>query len=126
MMKKLELVVRILFGLLFLWASIAYFFNLMPQPELTGDMATLMAGFAASHYIFPVIKTIELLCGIAFVSGFFVPLATVIIFPISVNILLIHVFLSPKDLPIALFIMIVNLFLAYRHSSSYKGLFVTK
>ncbi len=125
-MKIAVIIVRILLGLLFLFASVAYFFDLVTQPELEGDMAIFNEGLAASRYVFPVIKTLELLCGLAFVSGFFVPLATVVIFPVSVNILLVHLLLDPAGLPVALFVILANLFLAYTCRNHYRSLFSTK
>ena len=51
-MKIATIIVRVLLGAMMLFASISYFFNLMgEQPEPTGDLATLMAGFMASKYI---------------------------------------------------------------------------
>jgi len=49
----------------------------------------------ATVYLMPLLKVTELLCGLAFISGRFVPLATVVIFPITLNILLFHTFLAP-------------------------------
>jgi len=125
-MKKANLVVRIALGALYLFASVSFFLNLAPQPQLSGNMLTFMSGLMASQYMFPLVKAVELLCGIALVSGFFLPLAIVAIFPISLNIFLIHVFLAPADLPIAIFIIAANLYLAYAYRGCYKGLFSTK
>ena len=91
-MKIATIIVRVLLGAMMLFASISYFFKLGPeQPAPTGDLATLMAGFMASKYIFPVAKAIELLAGLMLVSGKFVRLGTIILLPISINIFLIHV-----------------------------------
>lgn len=72
-------------GLMFLFASIVVLFKLVPQPELTGNTKVFMDGVNASVYLMSLIKITELLCGIAFVSGRFVPLATVVIAPIIIN-----------------------------------------
>jgi len=69
------------------------------------------------------IKVIELVCGMAFLYGKFVPLATLLIAPIIVNILLAHAFLAPEGLPIAIFLVLANAFVAYNHKESYKPLF---
>ncbi len=122
-MKITTIIVRILLGALMLFASISYFFNLGEQPKPTGDMATVMGGFMATKYLFPLVKIIELLAGINLVTGKFIKLTLLVLLPISVNIFLIHAFLSPKDLPIALFVILANLFLIYRNWSSYKHLF---
>lgn len=121
-MKVAMVIVRTLIGLLFLFASVAYFLNLVPQPEMTGKMKLFTDGLAASGYLMPLVKTIELFCGIAFVAGRFVPLAVVLIAPIAVNILLVHVFLAPEGLPVAIPIFLGLLFLAYVYRKNYEPL----
>ena len=125
-MKIAIIIVRTLIGLLFLFASVTYFLNLVPQPELTGKMKLFSDGITASGYLMPLVKTIELLCGIAFVSGRFVPLAIVLIAPVVLNILLINVFLAPEGLPIAIPLFAGILFLAYSRRNNYETLFAVK
>lgn len=120
-MKIATIIVRVLLGAMMLFASISYFFDLTgEQPKPTGDLATLMAGFVASKYIFPVAKSIELLAGLMLVSGKFVKLGTLILFPISVNIFLIHTVVTGTDIPMATAILLANVFLFYANWDSYK------
>jgi putative oxidoreductase len=120
-MKIATIIVRILLGGMMLFASIAYFFNLGgEQPAPTGDMATVMAGFVALKYMFPLAKSIELICGLAILSGKFLRLALLVLLPISVNIFLIHVVVSKSDIPMAAGILLANIFLIYANWSSYK------
>jgi uncharacterized membrane protein YphA (DoxX/SURF4 family) len=121
-MKIATVIVRVLMGLLFLFASITYFFGLITPPPTTGAMKTFNDGLDAAVYLMPTVKFFELGCGLAFVSGRFVPLATVLIAPIIVNIVLVHAFLAPSGLPLALFLAGANGFLAWRHRDAYKGL----
>ena len=121
-MKIAAIIVRTLMGLLFLFASITFLFKLITPPPMTGALKIFNDGMEASVYMMPTVKVIELLCGLAFVSGFFVPLATVIISPIIVNIVLVHAFLAPEGLPVAIFLVIANAFLAYYHRDAYKPL----
>lgn len=125
-MRIAILVVRYTMGLLFLFASITYLLKLWPAPELTGDMKTFSAGLDASGYLMYLVKGIELLCGIAFVSGRYVTLATVLIAPITVNILCVHLFLDQTGLLVAIFLVLGNLFLAYNHRENFESLFVAK
>lgn len=125
-MKIAMIIVRTLLGLLFLFASIAYFLKLFPEPVLTGDMKIFNDGLTASGYLIPLLKTIELLCGIAFVTGRFVTLAALLIAPIAVNIFCVHAFLDPKGLPIAIFVVAANLFLGWYYRANYKSLFTAK
>lgn len=123
-MRIATIIVRVLMGALLVFASLSYFLDLMPQPTPTGDLATVMAGFAASKYLFPLSKAIELLSGLSFLSGKYMRLFNVVLLPITVNILLIHVFLSPvSELPVALLLFLGNLFLIYRNWDSYKWVF---
>ena len=125
-MKITMIVLRTLMGLLFLFASITYFFKLVPTPPLAGDMKTFNDGLMASHYLMPTAKIIELLCGLAFVTGRFAPLAAVLIAPLIVNITLIAVFLAPEGIAVAAFLVIANGFVAYYHRDRYAPLFQAK
>jgi putative oxidoreductase len=115
-------IVRVIMGLLFLFASITYLFKMITPPPLTGAMKTFTDGLDASVYLMPTVKVVELLCGAAFVVGRFVPLATVLISPIIVNIVLVHAFLAPQGLPVAAFLVFANAFVAYQHRDCYKPL----
>lgn len=126
-MRIAIIIVRLLLGGMMLFASISYFFNLGPQqPQPTGDMATLMAGFMASKYIFPVAKTIELLAGLTIISGKFLRIGIIVLLPISINIFLIHAVVTKSDLPMATAILLANVFLIYANWNSYKHLFEWK
>ena len=121
-MKAAAIILRSLMGLLFLFASITFFLKLITPPPPTGAMKLFSDGMAASIYLLPTVKAIELLCGVAFLTGRFVPLATVLIAPIIVNITLLHAFLDPKGLPVALFLVLASSFVAYANRESYKPL----
>jgi uncharacterized membrane protein YphA (DoxX/SURF4 family) len=125
-MKISVIIVRVLVGLLFLLASVTYFLNLVPPPEVTGDIKEFNEGLAASRYLMPLVKTIEFLCALAFLSGRFVPLAVVLIAPIAVNILLVHLFLMPEGLPVAIFLFAGILFLAFAHFDKYRPILAAK
>ena len=108
-MRIAVVILRTLMGLLFLFASITYLFDLITPPEPTGTMKAFSDGLTASVYIMPTVKVIELICGIAFVTGRFVPLATILISPIVVNIVLVNIFIDASAWPMALLIVVANL-----------------
>jgi len=122
-MKIATLIVRSLLGILFLFTSVSYFLHLNPEPASTGDFKAFQVGLVASTYLIPLAKSIELLCGLSFVTGKFTTLANIIIFPVIINILLINYFLTPENLPIAIGIFLANVFLIYSHWENYRGLF---
>jgi len=125
-MKITAIIVRVLMGLMFAFASVTYFLKLFPQPELTGATKTFMEGIMASVYIMTTVKIFELVCAVAFLSGRFVPLATVVIFPVNLNIFLYHLCLAPEGLGVAIPLMLGNLFLAYYYRDNYKAMLSAK
>jgi putative oxidoreductase len=121
-MKIAVLIVRVLMGLLLLFPSVVVLFNLIPQLEMEGAVKLFNEGIAASVYLIPLLKSIELVCAIAFLTGRFVPLASVIIFPVTVNIFLFHVFLASEGLPVAVFLIAGNIFLMVVYRKNYQTL----
>ncbi|WP_310556396.1 DoxX family membrane protein [Flavobacterium sp.] len=122
-MKIATLVIRVLLGLLFIYASVSFFLKLTPEPETTGAFKAFQVGIVASSYILPLAKALELLCGISFLVGKYVSLANIIILPVTLNILLINFYLTPETLALAIFIFLGNLFLIFSHWQNYKGVF---
>lgn len=122
-MKIATIIIRTMLGLLFLYTSISFFLHLTPEPASSGDFKAFQAGLVVSTYLIPLAKTLELLCGLSFVTGKFTTLANLVIFPVTINILLINYFLTPENLPIAIFVFLGNIFLIYTHWENYKGLF---
>lgn len=122
--KIVVIVLRSLMGLIFIASSVVVLFGLVEPPEdMPERVKTFQAGMEATGYMLYLIKIVELLCGILLVSGLYVALSAVIIFPITLNIFLYHVFVLPDGLPVAIFLLAVNLILAYVHRESYRPLF---
>ncbi|MFD2288093.1 DoxX family membrane protein [Pedobacter petrophilus] len=117
-MKIAIIIIRVLLGGMYLFASIPYFLKIMPteMPPMTADQTTFMAGLTASVYLMPLIKATELVSGILLLIGRTAPLGALIIFPVTLNIFLYHAFLGPKQLPMVAVMLIFNvlLFFAYR------------
>lgn len=125
MQKKIQIIVRVLLGALFLFGGVAFFFT--EPPPLTGDMATFFAGMMASKYLLYLVKGTEIVCGLFLVTGLFVPLALVVLAPIVLNIFLVHAFLEPSGLPMAIGIGIAMIYLSFfspDYSPTVKKLFV--
>jgi len=119
---KFATAARLLLGVIFFVFGLNGFLGFLPSPSLEGDAAVFIGGLAAAPYMFPLIKGTEVLVGIALFSGRFVPLALVLLAPISVNIFLFHAVLSP-GLGLPLFIVAAQLFLAWFYRDTYRPLF---
>lgn len=122
-MKIATIIVRTLMGLLFIYAAVSFFLKLAPEPETTGAFKAFQSGIVASTYIMPLAKALELLCGLSFLTGKFVTLANIVILPVTINIFMIHLFMTPENLPIAIALVLGNLFLIYRYWNNYKSIF---
>lgn len=125
-MKIAMIIVRTLMGLFLLFASVSYFFNLMKAPALMPEeVITYNKGIAVAH-ILTIVKSIELLCGLLLVIGRFATLATIMIFPITVNIVLFHAYADPANIGGGIVLLVFNLFMAYYYRKNYAPLFSFK
>ena len=125
-MKIVTIVIRTLIGLLLLFVSIGYFLKLMPEPVTTGDFKAFDVGLVSSVYLMPIVKFVELLCGLSFLLDRYVTLTSILIIPIILNIIFLDYYLTPQALPISIFLFLGNLFLIYKHWNNYKSLFSVK
>lgn len=105
-----------------LFASLNYFFHFAVEPAFTGKMKVFSDGIAASGYIMPMAKIVELLCGLSFVTGKFTRLFGIVLLPITVNIFFINVNLMPDGVVIAGALLLGNLFVIYSNWSSYNSM----
>ena len=121
-MRITTIIIRTLIGLLMLFASLNYFFHFVPEPAFTGKMKVFSDGIAASGYIMPMAKIVELLCGLSFVTGKFTKLFGIVLLPITVNIFVINVNLMPDGVVIAGALLLGNLFVIYSNWSSYNSM----
>lgn len=114
MKAYIPVVARVLLGFVFFASGIAGLFNLVPMPDnLPADLVTFNQGLMASHYFMPFLKITEIICGLMLLSGFFVPLALVILAPVVLNITLVHAFLEPNGLPLAIVLGLLTAYLSF-------------
>lgn len=130
MKNKATLIARLLLGFVFFAAGLAGLLNLAPPPaDLPERMMTFNAGLMASGYFMPFLKLTETICGLMLLSGFFVPLALVILAPIVIHITFVHAILMPSGLVIAVVIDALTIYLAFfapAYSKPIKALFRAK
>ena len=124
-MKPLKLIptaARLLLGAIFFVFGLNGFFGFLPQPEVTPEGGAFLGALAATGYLFPLLKGIEVLSGALLLSNRLVPLALVLLAPIVVNIVAFHAFLSP-GLALPLTIVALGSYLAYTRRDAYRPLF---
>ena len=126
MKEKLPMIARYILGLLFLLSGVAGLFNLIPPPaDLPQDMLTFMSGIMATKYFFPLLKLTEILGGLLLLLGVAPALALIILAPITLNIVLVHFFLTPgfSNLILPLVILALHVISATYYWSLYAPLF---
>ncbi len=126
-MKKVTLGARIIMGLIFLGSGIAFFFTTPPPME--GPISEFFKGMMATQYFFYLLKGTEITCGLLLLLGRWVPLALVVLAPIVLNIFLVHAFLMPSGLPLAIVLGILEIYLSFfspEYSSTVRQLFSRK
>lgn len=96
MKKHAPTILRVVLGLMFTGSAIAGVLGKAPPPASEAGQAFM--GMLASSGLIHLVKAVELACGLALLSGFFVPLALVVLAPILVNILFFHAALEPAGL----------------------------
>ncbi|MEO7988518.1 MAG: hypothetical protein ABI663_03195 [Chryseolinea sp.] len=118
---------RILLGLIYFVFGLNFFFHFIPTPPPHGGVAdAFTGGLFQSGYFFPMLKGIEVVLGALLLIGFFVPLALLILAPISINILLFHAFLAPDNTIMGIVIVFVHIYLFWAYRDYYKPLFAPK
>ena len=125
-MKIAIIITRVLLGLPFLIFGLNHFFPFIPHPPMDGVALDYMMGLTKVGYFWPLLRGLEILIGIALISGRFVPLALVVLAPISLHIFLFHAFVLLANLPLAIIILVLHIFLIVKYWDYYKQIFTMK
>lgn len=117
---------RIVLGLIFLIFGLNFFLQFLPMPpQSPGPAESFTSGLFLSGYFFPFLKAMEILIGIALLAGILVPLVLVMLMPITINILLFHVFLT-DSVAMSVVMLALHLYLAWGYRDYYTQLFAAK
>jgi putative oxidoreductase len=123
-MKNATLIFRILLGFIYLVFGLDYFLHFIPyQPMHTGNAAALKTGLMETGYIYPMMKTIQIVGGLSLLVNRYAPFFAIVLFPISLNVLLFHTILVPSGWLMGVFLIVPNLFLGYAYRQYYEGMF---
>ena len=95
-MNKAKLAARIILGLAYLVFGLNFFLQFLPTPPSSEAMGKITGAIYQTGYMFQFIKITEIVGGLLLVVGLYVPLALVILAPITLNIVLMHAFLDPS------------------------------
>lgn len=120
MKQKIFNGISILFGLLLINGGLDKFLHYMPVPEglpegLIKDTEALME----IVWLMPLVGLAELVGGILILFPKTRALGALIIFPVMVGVLLVHIFVAPSGLPIAIVIWAILGWIIYENRHKY-------
>ena len=117
---------RVLLGsILFVVGGLNGFFHFVPVQMVQDCVkcSEYINGLIASGFLFETVKIIEIFTGALFLMGLWIPLALILSAPIVLNIALYHVFLAQSGLGIAIVLVCLELYLAFRYRNVFVPLF---
>jgi putative oxidoreductase len=121
-MKIATVIARVLLGLVFVVFGSNIFLHFIPMPRppatLAGDFSKALV---ESHYIY-VVGLLQVIGGLLLLIGRYIPLGLTLLGPVIVNIVLVHIFLDPSGLPIAIIISLLFIFLVWRYRDAFAGI----
>jgi len=120
MNSTISKVLRYLLGIAMLIFGANKFAGFMPKPELSEKAGIFMGALADSGYIFPILGVFYIIIGLLLVLNKAVPLALLMLVPISINIVAFHLALDPKGVLFAAVVAILNAILLFTYWSKYE------
>jgi uncharacterized membrane protein YphA (DoxX/SURF4 family) len=108
MKNKILQGLTIVFGLIMINAGLNKFFNYMPMPELSNEMIAVFTALVTIKWILPLVAVVEILAGILIMIPRFRALASLMLAPIMVGIVVHHLVhdVAGLGLPLALLFII--------------------
>ncbi|MBH48313.1 MAG: hypothetical protein CME71_09115 [Halobacteriovorax sp.] len=94
--------------------------GLIKLPHVSAAGSDFIVALQETGYLFWTVKIIEIVAALALIAGVFVPLATLFVFPVLVNILMFHTFIDPG---IGTFIALLMMSCAGYIFYAYRGMF---
>jgi hypothetical protein len=85
----------------------------------------LINSLIETGYLFQLNKVVQIIGGLLLIVKRFVPIALIILAPITLNIFLFNTLLNPSGFVAGIALLATNLYLAYIYRDSYKSLFTS-
>ncbi len=117
-------IVRILLGLILIAFGVNKLYSFIPLPQPSAEAAKFMGSMADTGYVITIVAIFEIAIGLFLLIKKWVPFVLLLLVPLSLNILLFHLFLDVPAIGTALLVVVLNGILLYKHRQKYKPLFV--
>jgi putative oxidoreductase len=100
-----------------------FHFNFMPVLSVPEEALNFQNSLSATGYLLPVLGVVEVFIALLLLMRKWVPFALILLAPISINVLLFHIFLNVSGIWIALITVAINILLIYKYWKAYRPLF---
>lgn len=121
-MKIIATIARIILGCVFVIFGLNIFLQFLhPPPPPSGPAGDFVKALFVSHYLY-VVAALQIVGGVLFLAGRFVPLGLTLLGPVIVNILLFHILLNPAGLPMAIVVSVLALIVLWHYRAAFAGL----
>ena len=128
-MKYAVWFVRLIFGAWMIPAGINHFYLLFPQPMGTQPLSHELIVALLDSHLFDVVKAVELLAGLAVMTGVYLPLALVVCMPVSFCVFYWDTPLEGWTSRASVFgeaVLICNVLLCLAYIKSYRSMFTLR
>lgn len=116
-------IVRILLGIVLVVFGANKFLRFIPMETPTGSAGDFLNSLNATGYIFPIVGILEVIIGGLLLLKKWVPFALILLAPISINILLFHLFLDIPGIVVSMVVVVFNSILIYKNWPQFRPLF---
>ncbi len=116
-------IVRILLGIVLVVFGANKFLRFIPMETPTGSAGDFLNSLNATGYIFPIVGILEVIIGGLLLLKKWVPFALILLAPISINILLFHLFLDIPGIVVSFVVVVFNSILIYKNWLQFRPLF---
>ncbi|MFP9100187.1 DoxX family membrane protein [Flavobacterium sp. RHBU_24] len=123
MNSKFTNAVRIILGIILIVFGTNKIYSFIPLPDLPENAAGFLHSLMDTGYMLTVVAILEICIGVMLLLKLYVPFSLLVLVPISLNILLFHLFLDVPGIAPALIVVGLNCILLYKHRRSYIPLF---
>src|SRR5215510_11294199 len=101
---------RVLLGVVMLSTGLNKIFWFAPMPHMSPALTAFMDALKETGYFLPFLGIVESTGGALLLVNRFVPLAITILAPVLLNILAVHTFLDTSGFPLALILVVLDLY----------------
>ena len=128
-MKYAVWFVRLVFAAWMIPAGLNHFVRLFPQPMGTQPLSHELIVALLDSHLFDLVKAVELLAGIAVLTGFYIPLALIVCMPVSFCVFYWDTPLEGWGSRASIFgeaVLLCNVLLCLAYIRSYRSMFALR